>query len=305
MTPRSLRRTLSAYRAGFGDPTTRLDAGRFLHATLTPDGPATLLLRWRHDPAPPEECGLDAEAWGPGRDWLLGRVPAIVGEHDTPIDPTTTFPRADPVVVRCINATRTTRIGASGNLYHALLPTILAQRITGGEALRQWSRLVATLGEPAPGATSVVSGLRLPPDPCRLRHQPTWWFHPLGVEIKRARAIIEVARHPEKLWVWATQPPDVAASLLLQLPGIGAWTVGSVMGPALGDPDAVPVGDFHIPNLVTWNLAGEPRGDDDRMLQLLEPYRGQRRRVLLALASAGRPAPKYGPRQRIVPIARL
>ena len=72
----------------------------------------------------------------------------------------------------------------------------------------------------------------------------------------------------------------------------------------LGDPDAVPVGDYHHPNTVAWALAGEPRADDDRMLELLEPYRGQRGRVLWALTSAAGPAPKYGPRQRILPMAR-
>jgi 3-methyladenine DNA glycosylase/8-oxoguanine DNA glycosylase len=229
----------------------------------------------------------------------------MVGDHDTPIDPETAFAAADPVVVRCLLATRAARIGASGNLYHALLPTILAQRITAGDALRQWAQLVSTLGEAAPGPPELTAGLRLPPSPERLRQQPTWWFHPLGVETKRARALIEVARHPGKLWAWAAEGPQVAAGLLSRLPGIGAWTVGSVIGPALGDPDAVPVGDFHLPNLVAWNLAGEARGDDERMIELLEPYRGQRGRVLSALASAGQPAPKFGPRQRIVPIARL
>jgi 3-methyladenine DNA glycosylase/8-oxoguanine DNA glycosylase len=305
VTPRSLRRTLSAFQAGYGDPTTKLDGSSFLHATLTPDGPGTLRLRWQSDPAPPADCGLQAEVWGPGRAWLLERVPAIVGDYDAPIDPGTEFPDADPLVVRCLRSTRTTRIGASGNLYHLLLPTILAQRITAGEALRQWQRLVLALGAPAPGPPEIVSGVRLPPAPERLRAQPAWWFHPLGVELKRACALIEVGHHPGKLWEWATHSSPVAAARLARLPGIGAWTIGCVLGPAFGDPDAVPVGDFHLPNLVAWNLAGEPRGDDARMLELLEPYRGQRGRVLAALAAAGRPAPKFGPRQRVVPIARL
>ena len=73
---------------------------------------------------------------------------------------------------------------------------------------------------------------------------------------------------------------------LALLPGVGPWTVGSVLGPALGDPDAVPVGDFHFPNIVAWNLAGEARGDDQRMLELLEPFRGQRGRVPARRSSA-------------------
>ena len=64
----------------------------------------------------------------------------------------------------------------------------------------------------------------------------------------------------------------------------------------MGDADAVPVGDFHIPNMVCWALAGEARGDDARMLELLEPYRGQRARVVRLIKHAGVTAPKYGPR---------
>ena len=72
----------------------------------------------------------------------------------------------------------------------------------------------------------------------------------------------------------------------------------------LGDPDAVSVGDFHLPNLVSWALAGEPRGTDERMLELLEPYRGQRGRVQRLLEAGGITAPRFGPRRPLRSIAR-
>jgi 3-methyladenine DNA glycosylase/8-oxoguanine DNA glycosylase len=65
---------------------------------------------------------------------------------------------------------------------------------------------------------------------------------------------------------------------------------------AFGDPDAISVGDFHIPNSVAWALAREPRADDARMLELLEPYRGQRGRVQRLLEVGRITAPRYGPR---------
>ena len=52
---------------------------------------------------------------------------------------------------------------------------------------------------------------------------------------------------------------------------------------ALGDSDAVALGDLHIPHMVTWALAGERRGSDERMVELLEPYRGHRARVVRLL----------------------
>lgn len=72
-----------------------------------------------------------------------------------------------------------------------------------------------------------------------------------------------------------------------------------IMGTAWGDTDAVPVGDYHIPNTVAWALAGEDRGSDDRMLELLEPYRPERRRIVLAAKHAGVHAPRYGPKTAV------
>ena len=59
------------------------------------------------------------------------------------------------------------------------------------------------------------------------------------------------------------------------------------MQQALGDPDAVSVGDFHMPHAVAWFLAGEPRATDERMLDLLEPYRGQRARAMRLITYSG------------------
>jgi 3-methyladenine DNA glycosylase/8-oxoguanine DNA glycosylase len=285
---------------GAGDPTTRLADGRFTRATITPHGPGTLSLRWTHDPAAPEDAGLDAEAWGPGADWLLARVDDLTGARDR----AGVFDGAHPAVERSLRLTRGGRIGASEMLYHHLLPTIIAQRVTGGEGVRQWAGLCHALGEPAPGPEDLVATMRLPPAPEALYRRPAWWFHPLGIETNRARTLTEVARHAEKLWRWTDEGREVVAEKLALLPGVGAWTIGSTLGPVLGDPDAVAVGDFHHPNTVAWALAAEPRADDDRMLELLEPYRGQRGRVLWALTTAAGGAPKFGPRKRILPMAR-
>jgi 3-methyladenine DNA glycosylase/8-oxoguanine DNA glycosylase len=84
--------------------------------------------------------------------------------------------------------------------------------------------------------------------------------------------------------------------MLWSVPGIGPWTVAEVARVAFGDPDAISVGDFHVPNLVAWALAGEARADDARMLELLEPYRGQRGRVQRLLEASGIRPPRYGPR---------
>jgi 3-methyladenine DNA glycosylase/8-oxoguanine DNA glycosylase len=68
---------------------------------------------------------------------------------------------------------------------------------------------------------------------------------------------------------------------------------------AYGDPDVVTVGDYHLPNQVAYALAGQPRGDDARMLELLEPFRGHRGRVCQLIVAGGVRAPRYGPRMPI------
>jgi 3-methyladenine DNA glycosylase/8-oxoguanine DNA glycosylase len=91
-------------------------------------------------------------------------------------------------------------------------------------------------------------------------------------------------------------PPAEALCRLQAIPGVGPWTAAETIRSACGDPDAVSVGDYHVPSLVSWVLAGEPRGSDARMLELLEPYRGQRARLVRLLELSGWRPPRWGPR---------
>ena len=194
------------------------------------------------------------------------------------------------------------RLGASGTLYHELLPVIIGQRITAGEAVAQWRRVVPRARRP--GARP-QPGLRLPPSPAALAGRPaggsTAWA-------SRPSAPTRCARWPGtpthvQRWATRRRRAPVAAKLAL-LRGIGPWTIGSTLGPALGDPDAFAIGDYHLKNTVAWALAGASRGTDDEMVELLAPYVGQRGRVVRLLQLDGHRAPKFGPRQRILPMHR-
>jgi endonuclease III len=297
--------SLAWYRHGRSDPTTRLDtigrgpgrAGRFVRATLTPDGPGTLSIRW--GPLRDGERTIDVETAGPGGEWLAGRATAMLGVGDPGCPELERAPH--PVIAAAARNHPFLRLGASGMLYHELLPTILEQRITSREACQQWARLCRELGGSAPGDHP---GLLLPPAPEDLARRPSWWFHPLGIERKRANPLIELARHPLKLWDWAQRPIAEARAKLLLLPGIGQWTLGVALGPALGDPDALAIGDYHLKNIVAFALTGAARGTDDEMVALLEPYRGQRGRVARLIGLDGHRAPKFGPKRRILPMHR-
>lgn len=291
---------LSGCRNGRWDPTTRLrragrgssSCGEFVRAAITAQGPATVHLRWTRGDH------LDIlGAWGPGADTLAGQAPHLAGADDPGA---AELEQAEhPVVAAAAAAHRHVRIGRTADPYADLLPTILAQRITAGEAVRQWAALCRALGEPAPGP---FDGLLLPPAPEVLATTPTWRLHRLGIERRRAAALVEVARHAHRLRQWGALAPVEAAGRLRLLRGVGVWTVGNVLRTAWGDPDAVAVGDYHHKNTVAWALAREPRGTDERMMELLEPYRGQRGRVVRLLGLHHGHAPAFGPKQRILPM---
>lgn len=281
---------LAAYRYGAHDPTTIVGSGEFWRATITPAGPGTLHLDWRTGE-------LQARTWGAGGQWLHDRVPALTGA----LDPGHRFSDAHPAIMAA-QRDHDVRFGASGTLYHELLPTVIGQRITAGEALRQWRDLTRALGDPAPGPRP---DLRLPPDPQRLADSPTWWFRTLGIEAKRATTLREIARHSARLHDWAALPSHEVAAKLALLRGVGPWTIGNVLAVAKGDPDAVAVGDFHLKNIVVHTLAGRARGSDEEMLELLAPYAPQRGRAVRLLLVAGHRAPSFGPRRRIQPVRDL
>jgi 3-methyladenine DNA glycosylase/8-oxoguanine DNA glycosylase len=181
----------------------------------------------------------------------------------------------------------------------ALVVAILAQKITGEEARRAHQALLLRFGEPAPGPF----GLRVPPPPEKLAQLPYWAFHTIGVERRRADVIRAAAAVAPQLELISGLSHDDGERRLRSLSGVGPWTAAETMRIALGDPDALSVGDYHLPHLVCRTLAGEERGTDERMLELLEPYRGQRARVALLIEHQVGIQPRRAPRRRLRSIA--
>ncbi len=288
--PLDLRLTLGPLAHGTADPCIRSSQQIVWRAARTPEGPVCQSIKRTAE-------GVEATAWGHGAAWSLEQLPELLGAADDPED----FKPED----RCLrNAARRApglRMCRSRNIFEILIPTILEQLVTGEEARRSWRSLVKAYGEPAPGPAS----LWLPPSPERLAALPYFDFHPHGIERKRATAIKEACKRATQMQEAAGMDSDSAARRLLACPGIGPWTTAIVLQVALGDPDAVVVGDFHLPNVVAWALAGEARATDARMLELLAPYRGHRGRAVRLIGAAGIWAPKFGPRARICHIAAI
>ena len=290
--PVDLALTLGPLQRGPRDPSFVVTAAGTWLAMRTPDGVATLRLVVRGE-------RVAARAWGPGEGWAIAHAPELVGARDdvagfTPTGKLAELHRRFPGL----------RFPRTRRVFEALVPTILEQKVSGMEARLSYIDLVRRWGEPAPGPKS-GPGLVAPPSPETLARVPYWALHEIGVEKKRADTILRVARRAQRMEEAADMEPAKARARLEAIAGVGPWTSGMVALHALGDADAVPPGDYNLPNMVAYAFTGRARGDDAGMLALLAPFAPHRGRVLRLLFAGGIAAPRFGARRPFRRIARM
>jgi endonuclease III len=261
----------------------RVDDSGVWYARRTPDGPGTVHIRVHGG-------GLVARAFGDGAAHLLDDVPGLCGLGNQGIG---ALGPACEVVHELKKRSLGYRTPRSGQVFPQLVSTALAQKVTGQNSAGAVRRIARAWGERAPGPRD---DLWLLPLPRELERRPPEAYVPMGVERRRADLVRRIASRWSALEKAARMPGPEARAHLEKLPGIGPWTSGVVVGGPLGDPDAVPIGDYHLPDWVTWNLARRPRGDDDTMMRLLEPYAGLRGMVARMITMRGSPPPRWGPR---------
>ncbi|MFI6639157.1 DNA-3-methyladenine glycosylase family protein [Streptomyces sp. NPDC050504] len=286
---------LGPLRRGAGDPTYHLAAdGAVWRASRTPQGPGTLRVAAG---AGAEEAG--ARAWGPGAEWLLDRLPELLGGTD---DPDAFVPRH-----RLLAVARSRRPGLrlvrTGLVLESLIPSVLEQKVTTAEAYRAWRLLVRQYGERAPGPCPVP--MHVMPEPAVWARIPSWEWHGAGVDAKRSATVLRAVRVARRLEEAAGMGLPEASARLGLIPGIGPWTTAETLQRTNGAADAVTVGDLHLPGVVGYALAGEREADDARMLELLEPYEGQRHRAVRLVLTTGRTPPRRAPKMRKTNIATL
>ncbi|MEY9991823.1 3-methyladenine DNA glycosylase/8-oxoguanine DNA glycosylase [Streptomyces sp. V4I8] len=291
--PLDLGLVLGPLRRGPGDPTFRaMPDGSVWRACRTPAGAGTLRVAARG-------AAVRGEAWGPGAEWLLEQLPELLGAAD---DPSAFVPRH-----RLLAVTRHRRPGLrltrTGLVLESLIPSILEQKVTADEAYRAWRLLVRKFGEPAPGPAP--GRMCVMPDAAEWRLIPSWEWHRAGVDNKRASTILRAVRVAARLEEAVRMPPAEAQARLEVVPGIGPWTSAEVVQRSHGAADAVTVGDLHLPGIVGWALAGDRDADDSVMLELLEPYAGQRHRAARLILLSGRVPARRAPRMPRGDIGRL
>ncbi|MGH3871840.1 MAG: DNA-3-methyladenine glycosylase family protein [Pseudonocardiaceae bacterium] len=280
--PLDLCAVLAPLRRGRGDPTMRVDAdGTVWRAGSTPGGTATLALRRDTSGA------VHATGWGPGASWVLDGVPALLGaddDHDA-------FVSHHPLIAQARRRMPGLRLGATRRVWDVLVPAVLEQKVTGVEARRSWRELCRRFGQRAPGPGE----LWVPPGPAAVRGIPDWEWHRAGVDRSRRRALLAAAAVAHRLEGAVPLGGKAGRDLLCTVAGIGIWTAAEVAQRAWADPDAVSIGDFHIPSVVGYALVGRPL-DDAGMLEVLAPYVPQRHRAVRYIEASGLRRPRFGPR---------
>jgi 3-methyladenine DNA glycosylase/8-oxoguanine DNA glycosylase len=277
--PFDLARTVLYQRRGAGDPAMTV-AGRVIwRASRTPTGVATLALRETHPGV------IRGAAWGPGAQWALAQLPALCGAQD---DPSGFDAARHPVIAQAHRRSPGLRLSRTDLIFDALASSIFEQKVTGMQAFGAWRRILTWFGERAPGPTP--RPMFAPPSIEGWRSVPSWAWHRAGLEPPQARTLVEAARRGPSIVravTAATDGPD-QDRVLTSLRGVGLWTSAETRIRALGDPDAVSVGDYHLAHEVGYALTGR-RVDDDAMLELLEPWSGHRQRVIRLLGTSGVP----------------
>jgi 3-methyladenine DNA glycosylase/8-oxoguanine DNA glycosylase len=287
--PCPVPRVLGGLRRGTGDPTYLTDDHHTTWKTFrTPEGPTTLAVR-------PLDAGgeIRASAWGPGADWVLDGLPTLLGADDDP----TGFTVHHAVLEGPARTHAHWRVPRTRRVIESLVPAVIEQKVTGKEAFRAQRLLVREHGEVAPGPGRDLR-MRVFPTVEAMRRVPSWRWLQYGVDHKRSATLQRVLQVAPALERLVEVDPVEADRRLRTIPGIGVWTSAETRSRALGDPDAVSFGDYHVAKDIGWALTGKPV-DDDALAVLLAPYAGHRFRVQVMVGLGGLRRPRRGPRMSL------
>jgi 3-methyladenine DNA glycosylase/8-oxoguanine DNA glycosylase len=283
--PTDVALTLARLRRGHADPTHQESPdGAVWRTTLTVNGPATV--RFTQDGL----HTITGMAWGPGAATALDAAPMMVGALDNP----TGFTPGHPLLRDANRRWPGLRIPRTGRVMEALVPAVLEQRVIGLQAMSAWRRLVYAQGTKAPGPTP--SPMMVVPSVRAWQLIPSWQWHAVGVDPRRSRTVMACLAVARQLEAATSMTPIEAAERLRSVSGVGAWTAAEVAQRALGDSDALSVGDYHLAGMIGHTLFGVPF-NDHQMVEAMAPWSPHRYRVVRLLEASGHTQkPRRGPR---------
>lgn len=166
------------------------------------------------------------------------------------------------------------RISRTPSVFDGVLWSIIGQQINFTFACLLKRRLIERAG------TSLVDGLYAPPTPAQVAALEPSDLLPLQFSRQKADYVIQTARliASGKLDLEAlrTRSATRAARTLLEVRGLGPWSVNYLMMRSLGFPDCVPLGDTGVTSGLQSLLKLDVRPDVDatrRLMAVFSPYR--------------------------------
>jgi len=151
---------------------------------------------------------------------------------------------ADPILSDIIDENLRPFLSPNGNVGNTLIKSIVGQQISVKAADSVWRQMEGLLGTVVP-ENIVLYNLQ------DLRG--------CGLSMRKSEYILDFSR----LWVdslsdldWFSMDGDGVRSRLLEIRGVGPWTVDMVMIFALGQPDILPLGDIGLIRAIEKTYAG-------------------------------------------------
>jgi DNA-3-methyladenine glycosylase II len=180
--------------------------------------------------------------------------------------------QADPVMAgiidrvgRCELGSRTDRGGPAHDHYGALLRAIVGQQLSVSAARSIYGRLTDRYGGRTPTPAQILAD-----DPEELRP---------AAGLSRAKVLFlrDLAERLEsgalRLDDLEGVPADEVARRLIEVKGVGQWTVDMYLLFHLGRPDVLPVGDLGIRRAAMLEYRLRKLPQPDRLIKLARPWR--------------------------------
>lgn len=171
---------------------------------------------------------------------------------------------ADPILSDIIDENLRPFLSPNGNVGNTLIKSIVGQQISVKAADSVWRQMEGLLGTVVP-ENIVLYNLQ------DLRG--------CGLSMRKSEYILDFSR----LWVdslsdldWFSMDGDGVRSRLLEIRGVGPWTVDMVMIFALGQPDILPLGDIGLIRAIEKTYAGGSNLGVEEILDIStgwSPYR--------------------------------
>lgn len=166
------------------------------------------------------------------------------------------------------------RISQTHSVFEGLLWSIVGQQINFPFACLLKRRLVEKAGTP------LANGLHAPPSAVAVANLDAGALLPLQFSRQKANYVVAAARlvADDKLDLDALRAMSAtrAERTLLEVHGLGPWSVNYLMMRSLGFADCVPLGDTGVTSALQFLLGLEERPDIDatrRLMAMFSPYR--------------------------------